>query len=163
MKRVLVTGMSGTGKSSLLKALQRRGFECVETDTDGWCEYKAVSALGEAVPQAGWVWLEDDIAALLQRERSVALFVSGCVSNQGKFYPLFDQIVLLSAPLEVMLARIATRTNNTYGKTAAERTEILEHLEVVEPLLRSGCDIEFDTSKFSVQQLADELVKLADR
>jgi broad-specificity NMP kinase len=158
VKRILVTGMSGTGKSSLLGALQQRGFECVEADTDAWCELE--DATNETAPQAGWVWLEDAIAALLQRERTGPLFVSGCVSNQGKFYPLFDQIVLLSAPLEVMLERIATRSNNAYGKSAAERAEILGNLEFVEPLLRAGCDIEFDTSKFSVQQLADELVEL---
>ena len=163
MKRILVTGMSGTGKSSLLGELQRRGFESVEADTDAWCKYQAVAALGEATPQAGWVWLEDEIAALLQRERTGALFVSGCVSNQGKFYPLFDHIVLLSAPLKVILTRIAARTNNAYGKSAAERTEILGNLEFVEPLLRASCDVEFDTSKFSVQQLADELGKLVQR
>ena len=59
-----------------------------------------------------------------------------------------------------MLERIATRTNNAYGKTVAERAEILDHLEFVEPLLRAGCDVEFDTSKLDVRQLADELVKL---
>lgn len=62
-----------------------------------------------------------------------------------------------------MLERIATRTNNPYGKTAVKRTEILEHLEFVEPLLRAGCDIEFDTSKLGVQQLADELVGLVNQ
>lgn len=159
MKRLLVTGMSGTGKSSVLEELQRRGFECVETDTGVWCELKPV-ILNETESQEGWVWREDLMSDLLQRQRSVALFVSGCVSNQGKFYPLFDYVVLLSAPSEVMLNRIATRTNNPYGKTTAERAEILENLEFVEPLLRAGCDIEFDTSKFSVQQLADGLVKL---
>ncbi len=37
MKRVLLTGMSGTGKTSVIRALAARGFRAVDTD-DGWCE-----------------------------------------------------------------------------------------------------------------------------
>jgi predicted ATPase len=33
VKRVLVTGMSGTGKSSLLDELAARGYRTVDTDT----------------------------------------------------------------------------------------------------------------------------------
>jgi hypothetical protein len=33
---VLVTGMSGTGKSTVLAELRRRGHLTVDTDDDGW-------------------------------------------------------------------------------------------------------------------------------
>ena len=36
MRRILVTGMSGTGKSSALAELARRGFRTVDTDEPGW-------------------------------------------------------------------------------------------------------------------------------
>jgi predicted ATPase len=36
VRQVLVTGMSGVGKSSALAALARRGFELVDTDEPGW-------------------------------------------------------------------------------------------------------------------------------
>ena len=165
MKRVLVTGMSGTGKSSILEELQRRGYTVVDADSEAWCELKSVivTVLNETEPHEGWVWREDLMTDLLQQKPDTPLFVSGCVSNQGKFYPLFDHVVLLSAPAEVILERIATRTNNPYGKTAVERAEILENLEFVEPLLRAGCDVEFDTFKLGVQRLADELVGLVNQ
>jgi len=44
----------------------------------------------------------------------------GTVSNQGRFYPHFDAIALLSAA-DVLLGRIERRTTNDYGKTAEER------------------------------------------
>jgi len=36
MPRVLITGMSGTGKSSALAELARRGHSVVDTDEEGW-------------------------------------------------------------------------------------------------------------------------------
>lgn len=37
MTVVLLTGMSGTGKSTLLAEFARRGWETVDTDDEGWC------------------------------------------------------------------------------------------------------------------------------
>ena len=62
------------------------------------------------------------MAELLAEDGDPALFVSGCMSNQGKFYDRFDAVVLLSAPAEVILDRIERRTTNDYGKTSGERT-----------------------------------------
>ena len=36
MKRILITGMSGNGKTSVLDELARRGYCTVETDVGGW-------------------------------------------------------------------------------------------------------------------------------
>jgi hypothetical protein len=93
-----------------------------------------------------WIWREQAIADLLVGHHAGSLFVAGCKSNQGKFYPQFDHIVLLSAPADVLLARIAARTNNPYGKRPDERAAILEYLAVVEPQLRATATIEIDTS-----------------
>ncbi|MFB9993681.1 AAA family ATPase [Deinococcus oregonensis] len=158
MKRILITGMSGTGKSSVIEALAARGFAAIDTDSDEWCEWHTDIEGGTAEPD--WVWRADRIGDLLSDARTPALFVSGCKSNQGQFYPYFDQIVLLSAPLEVMLERIAGRTNNPYGKTEAERRQIVQHLNWVEPLLRARATLELETSRLSVAELADQLAAL---
>ena len=39
MGSVLVTGMSGTGKSTALAELGRRGFRVVDTDSSAWSEW----------------------------------------------------------------------------------------------------------------------------
>ncbi|THF71124.1 shikimate kinase [Deinococcus sp. Arct2-2] len=145
MKRILITGMSGTGKSSVIEALAARGFAAIDTDSDEWCEWHT-----DESAEPDWIWRADRIAELLSAPRETALFMSGCKSNQGQFYPHFDQIVLLSAPLAVMLERIAARTDNLYGKTAAEREQIVQHLDWVEPLLRAQATLEIKTSDFSV-------------
>jgi hypothetical protein len=83
---------------------------------------------------------------LLASHRHGHLFIAGCTTNQGKFYPQFDHIALLSAPADVLLARIAARTGNPYGKQPAERAQILRGLAEVEPLLRATATIEIDVT-----------------
>jgi hypothetical protein len=71
--------------------------------------------------------------------------------------PQFDAVVLLSAPAEVLLPRLESRTRNDYGKTREERDLILKHLADVEPLLRATCTHEIDASEpleLVVEQLA---------
>ena len=138
--------MSGTGKSSALAELARRGFRAVDTDEPGW-----------TVDDAGEWWDEQRISELLAEE-GPALFVSGTVSNQGRFYDRFDAVVLLSAPADVLLERLAVRTTNDYGKSSGERELILEHLRDVEPLLRATCTHEIDATL----PLADVVELLAD-
>ncbi len=36
MKCVLLTGMSGTGKSTVIEELAARGYKAVDADADGW-------------------------------------------------------------------------------------------------------------------------------
>jgi dephospho-CoA kinase len=141
MPKVLVTGMSGTGKSAALQALGERGHRVIDTDTDQWSHWVT---LPDGSPD--WIWREDAIAALLANHRHGHLFVAGCKTNQGKFYPQFDHIALLSAPADVLLARIAARTGNPYGKRPAERAQILQNLAEVEPLLRATATIVIDAT-----------------
>ena len=49
--------------------------------------------------------------------------VSGTVQNQVRFYDRFEHIVLLSAPLHVLQQRVLGRTNNPYGRSAAEQEQ----------------------------------------
>jgi dephospho-CoA kinase len=141
MSKVLVTGMSGTGKSAALQMLGERGHRVVDTDTDQWSRWVTTP---DGSPD--WIWREDAIEALLGGHRHGHLFVSGCKTNQGWFYPQFDHVVLLSAPSDVLLARIAARTSNPYGKDAAERAQIVRDLAEVEPLLRATATVEIDAA-----------------
>lgn len=148
-----MTGMSGTGKSSALAELGRRGFRVVDTGSPEWSEWLPAADVDEGE----WVWREDRIAALLASESGVPLYVSGCMSNQGRFYDRFDAVVLLSAPAEVILDRVEGRTTNDYGKRPGERERILAHLDSVEPLLRAICSHELDASK-PLESVVDELI-----
>ena len=117
--RVLITGMSGAGKSSAVAELARRGLEAIDLGTDAWCEWTMAPRPGDpdrAPPRLDWIWREGRVRTLLAAPRSGPLFVAGCASNQGRLYDLLDHVVLLTAPLDVLLERVATRASNPYGK-----------------------------------------------
>lgn len=152
MKRILVTGMSGVGKSTVIAELAERGYKAVDADSDEYSEWVTISDPGALPgpspeePGKDWVWREDRIQALLDTEDSDVLFLGGCAENMRKFLPRFDHIVLLSAPTEVIVERLRTRTNNPYGKRPGEAARALDLIETVEPLLRRVAGHEIDTS-----------------
>lgn len=121
--------MSGVGKSTLLAELARRGHLTLDTDYDGW-----------TLPDG--LWDEQRMTRLL--EESTDIVVSGTVANQGAFRDRFAHVLLLSAPVDVLLARVSSRVGNDYGTSAAERDEIRRHTREVEPLLRRFADRELD-------------------
>ncbi len=139
--KVLITGMSGTGKSTALATLAERGHRVVDTDTDEWSHWVHLPD-----GSRDWIWSEEAMTGLLTEHQQGKLFVAGCTSNQGKFYSFFDHVVLFSAPTDVILIRVAERKNNRYGKSHGERDLILRHIMGVEPLLRTAATAEIDAS-----------------
>lgn len=72
----------------------------------------------------GWTladgrWDAARMSGLLGRELDVV--VAGTVDNQGDFYDCFDHVVLLSAPLDILIERVSSRTTNPYGRTRPGR------------------------------------------
>jgi shikimate kinase len=143
MARVLLTGMSGAGKTTVLDELRQRGFSTIDTDCGGW-----------VLPDG--TWDEARMGELLARHSD--LIVSGTVENQVRFYDRFHHIVLLSAPLEVLLERVSHRAN-PYGRTPEQRAEIAGYYRTVEPLLRRGATVELDGRR-EIPELADAVEKL---
>lgn len=131
--------MSGAGKTALLDELRRRGYLTIDTDYDGW-----------VLPDG--TWDEPRMIALLDEHSTLA--VSGTVPNQGRFYDRFEHIVLLTAPLEVLLERVATRSNNPYGRSAEDRADIARYVREVEPLLGDGATTVLD-GRLPVARLAE--------
>jgi dephospho-CoA kinase len=148
---VLLTGMSGTGKSSVVRGLVARGYKAIDTD-DGW---------SEPTLDGRQRWREDAIEELLDTEDADVLFVAGCEENQVRFHPRFDHIVLLSAPVETLLERLAARADNPYGKTPEELRRVLDDAENVEPLLRRAADHEVRTTA-PLEDVVETVLRVVD-
>ena len=104
--RVLITGMSGAGKSALVHELRRRGHAAYDADEDGFSEPRA---------DGRWGWRAERVAELLEERRDGPRFFAGCSEEQATLP--FDYWVLLTAPVEVLVQRLRTRTGNRYGRS----------------------------------------------
>jgi dephospho-CoA kinase len=158
---VLLTGMPGVGKTTALRALSVRGHRVVDLDHGGYSRLRP-----DAGTPIGWAqeWDLERVTALLEGHlgrASGTLFVAGTVVNQERLYDRFDAVVLLTAPADVLLARIAQRTDNPFGKDALGRATVLHHVATLEPRLRAAAGAVLDT-RAPVAAVADALERIAD-
>lgn len=147
MLRVLITGMSGTGKSTLVRELRRRGYAAYDADDDGYSEPRS---------HGSWGWRCEAVQALFEQCAAPVLFFSGCSEEQAQFD--FDLRVLLCAPDSVIVERLGTRTTNSYGREAGELARVLADREAIEPLLRRSADLTIATTE-PVGLVADLVVE----
>ncbi len=150
MSHVLITGMSGVGKTAVIGQLRQRGCRCIDMDEPGWSfidlnghQHWDVRRLENAMAET-----VDEI-----------LFVSGCAEEQGALYHRFGMIILLSALREVMIERVHSRSGNSFGQSLEEMEHILEDLETIEPLLRKRCTHEVKTT-VPVTDVVDRILEL---
>ena len=61
-----------------------------------------------------------------------------------------------------MLERLATRTNNPFGKTAQQRAKILNGVDVYEPILRESATLEVDASQ-PIDRVVEEVLGVLNR
>ena len=164
MNRILITGMSGTGKTSVIQEMIARGHRAIDLDTPEWSEWVAAAPGDALTPAEGrdWVWREDRVRTLLSRPDHETLFIAGCAENMGRLFPLIDAVILLSAPAATIMERLLTRSSGSYGSVAEERQKAAGLIATIEPLLRKSADHEIDTGK-PVHATVDEILGIVNR
>lgn len=69
--------------------------------------------------------------------------------------------MLLSAPPETLVERLASRTNNPVGKAPEEFARFIEDVETVEPLLRRVASHEIRTT-LPLNEVVTAILRLVD-
>lgn len=149
--RVLLTGMSAVGKSTVLQALRDRGWRTVDADEDG---------LVDEHPDRTDLRLPELAAILEQPRHDRPLVVAATGEGQDELYPLVDHVVALVAPWPVIEERLATRTGNDFGRAPAERERVRSDVEAYQPLIERSADLVIDTSRASLEDVADRIAHL---
>lgn len=144
--------MAGTGKSSIINDLAASGLEAIDTDYNDWKLFSEV--------EQEWLLDEEKLVDFLALSQSLNLVISGCCSNQGQFYQYFDHVILLTATLETILARVTARSTNAYGKSPDEQAEISRNFNDFSQKLERGPRLIFDTEHLSIDEMTYAIKQL---
>ncbi len=163
--KIYLTGASGTGKSSLIRELKKRGIKAIDMDI-GLCHWesrvtgdRAAWKPGQSEEwylEHGWMCNIPELKALLGGDED--LVVAGLSSNQEEYVPLFDKVLVLHARPETVLARLTSRTDNDYGKHPLEQQRLLNwHKSFEQEMIEKGA-LPLDAEQ-SIEAMADEVLR----
>ncbi|HZM64486.1 MAG TPA: AAA family ATPase [Candidatus Saccharimonadales bacterium] len=147
MGAYLITGRSGTGKTTVCKELQRQGYCAFDMDRveglAGWVNPKTGSPVKVDyskpmdLTQNAWHWNAPVLSKLLATHDE--LFMCGSAHNQLDFHYLFDKVFVLVLPPKTQRRRIMERTEHDYGKLPEMQTRLLaEQAEFVKQSVALG-------------------------
>jgi broad-specificity NMP kinase len=162
--RYLITGDSGSGKTTVADALAARGFYAYSTDDE-----PGVTRLedGDGRPtewpdppvdwsKVAWNWQEGPLLDLLAAAETV--FVAAVTSNQERYYHLFDAIFVLIVDEATTRHRLLSRTDNDYGKDPEELARNLRgHAAFQRELLAAPRAVAIDALR-PVEAVVDDII-----
>jgi hypothetical protein len=136
---VYITGISASGKSSVLRELRSRGYEALGVDEDLYGEWiDRESGNAEEFPESGvddihewfrhhlWALSEEKIAHLHARSRreGSTVFLCGVAAGDREVWKFFDVVCALVIDEDTIRRRIEAREDD-FGKRPGELAEIL--------------------------------------
>lgn len=156
--KILLTGISGTGKTTTLSELQKHGYAVIDLDATGICRWKnketqEFTEYGETgrdyewLTQHGWYCGIDKLKQLLSAIREDKdVFVAGISENIEELVQEFDKVFIFTVPDAVVKERLNARTNNHFAKKEEEQTFVLEHSKELLKKIENFTEINADKS-----------------
>ncbi|HEX7633467.1 MAG TPA: AAA family ATPase [Candidatus Saccharimonadales bacterium] len=131
MPLFLVTGLPGTGKSTVCTELKKRGYEAYDGDYDHLAKW--YDADGQPIDESrerdrSMAFLQThsrDIAYEVVKQlaagaTSKAVFLCADPENEDELVSLFEKVFALLVNEDERQKRLTTRTNNNWGKLPHE-------------------------------------------
>jgi RNase adaptor protein for sRNA GlmZ degradation len=162
----LITGVSGSGKSSVAEALEVRGYAAIDADISTyshWVDrqtgqsYSSRPVEIEWVGRFDWLWKEKEMETVLRHGENHNQFICGTSVNQSLFYPFFNTIFLLSVVDETIVHRLQTRTNNHFGKREGDIERALDWKQGFESDIKRQGAIVIDASE-PLQEVLNQIL-----
>jgi shikimate kinase len=155
MNAVMITGMSGAGKSTIAAVLAQRGLVSIDADDDSVLA-RSVDPVGNVVEdpaapdfawlaQHSWEWNPARLDELIQGAAPATLYVCGGAANELELADRFTQVFLLEMDEPTMLARLdAPSRDNDWGRIGDTREYLRRRLPEYQDRLRAFGAIPID-------------------
>lgn len=169
-KSILITGVSGTGKTSLSKKLNEMGYKAYDMDDypglftmfdkrTGKPVVDHDNANLEKVDAMDWVCDTEKLAKLIENEPADIAFYCGNASDMDTILPSFDSVILLKIGEEAMRNRLTTRTEHDFGRTSEIQDWIMKWKHLYENEMEEKGAIVIDAHQ-SLDDVAKEVVRI---
>jgi len=165
MSKYLITGRQGSGKTTVIRYLQKLGYTAYNTDDLPDTTKLQDKETGEVIdwPEGKvdwskyvWNWQRPEIEKLLHSDEVV--FIGAVVSNQRDFYPMFDRVFVITVNSSILRARLETHEHASHHLPGEidritndhDKKQALFISEGAEPIL----------GERSTKEIADDILKI---
>jgi len=132
-KSVLITAVSGTGKTTVCKALNELGCDAVDIESVAGLYELVNEKTGEVVPGnleqisegIDWNCNKSRLKKLVESQKSDVTFYCGGMSNTFDVWDAFDLVIMLTISDEATVRRLSTRQSGEFGSSKVNRDWVL--------------------------------------
>jgi AAA domain len=161
IRNYLIEGVSGTGKSSVCKELQRRGYHAINGDNE--LAYQGDPETGE--PTDGrthehHIWHVGKVKAIVASRDEAVTFFCGGSRNFSKFIDIFDGVFVLEVDLGTLNRRLDERPENEWGGKQGERELISRLHQTKEDIPENGI---ITDATAPIARVVDEILRQSAR
>ena len=159
VRNYLVEGVSATGKTSVCRELNRRGYQAINGDRE--LAYQGDPESGEATDSADHrhhIWHVGRVRALVADHEKPATFFCGGSRNYSKFLSLFDEVFVLDIDLDTLNRRLAERPQGEWGSERLEHDLIVRLHRTKEDI--PGAGVVIDATR-PLTDVVDEILRCA--
>jgi hypothetical protein len=167
IRNYLIEGVSGTGKTSVCHALQRRGYHAINGDRE--LAYQGDPETGEPVAGpadarvidgAPWahahhIWDVDKVKSIVADRSQAISFFCGGSRNFPRFIDLFDGVFILEIDPDTLNQRLAERPDDEFGGKPSDRALIARLHATKEDIPKGGITID---ATAPLERVVDEIL-----
>lgn len=168
-KSILITGVAGSGKSSVCEELRKRGYKAYDIENihglfnmvhkkTGKIADKYDNDNLEWVKQHDWICNKNKLQELVGKNAKGIVFYCGTASNLDELLFLFDKIFLLKVSPKILRERLNTRKSNDFGRTSEVQEWILEWKDWWENHMREKGAIIIDANQ-DIQEITTDIIE----
>ncbi len=174
MHNYLVTGVATSGKTTVARELQKRGYSAIETEPIKGLHVWIEKATGKAFANLkittvdDWLdrydpsWDESRLRELLNMPRTEPTFFCGSAANQEGLFYLFDMVFELAIDNQTLISRLHNADReNEFGRRPGELDVILEWYKAHQERTKTSGAISIDATQ-PLEKVIDDILSRCD-